>query len=257
MAILGLVASIGLLNWSGQLWTFKALLIVATVFFGNLSWTLANEYYDIDVDRVNKPWKPLPSGDVSKHRVYLLSYISIWISLFANTALAIFFDWMYLLGFLGHLTSGVYNMFRKDLFGNVCMATTYGTGAFLSLYPHQLLFCLPFALFTLAHNLNNQYQDFKAEQTAGVVTVPQQLGKLKTYYFAEFLLLTALVLLVRMFNETSYNPLLLFMAVTITTMISTSSMLTEQKKAHWIIENVARRLGRFLLLVGFLTMLLP
>lgn len=255
LAILGLVASVGLLNWSGQLWTLKAPFIVATVFLANLGWTLANEYMDMETDKINKSWKPLPSGQVNENIVQIMGSLFIFFSWISNVILGFFFNPIYLVGLLAHIPAFIYNCVRKDLFGNVCMAVTYGVAAFLSLYPHNLLFCLPFALFTMAHNLNNQYQDLKAEETVRVVTVPQQLGSQETYWLSQSLLTISFLLFLRIYQDTEYIPLLIFLAVTVTTVISTVSMLIEQKKAYYIIENVARRLGRLLLLIGFLTML--
>lgn len=255
LMVLGAIAPISLYFWTHRLLDIRGLLIFLTVFSGNLGWTLANEYMDVDTDAINKPEKPLPSGEVDQIDVARLMGVLIFLSWIFNVCLLLFHP-IYLIGFVGQATSFMYNVVRKDLFGNICMATTYGIGAFLSLYPHYLLFCLPFAMFTLAHNLNNQYQDFEAEQTAGVVTVPQQLGVGKTWYLSWSLLCFALGLFVNIFRTTGYPPILMFLAVTVTTMISTLSMSMEKETAYWVIENVARRLGRFLLIIGFLTMIL-
>lgn len=257
LLILGFLGSLGLLSWSGTLQAdlAKAVLIVVTVGLVNWSWTLWNEYCDMEVDRVNKPWKPLPSGEVTKKNVWTLAFFLFLWSISCNAVLAFNFGWIYLIGFLGHLTSFVYNIVRKDLIGNVCMAFTYGLAAFISLYPNHLLFCFAFALLTLAHNVTNQVQDVKAERTMGITTIPTQLGKMKTYYLTEILLLISLYLFSYMYSVTYYEPLLIFATATLTTMLAGLSVILE-KKAYRLVENLARRLGRLLLIIGFATMLL-
>lgn len=257
LLILGVVASLGLLSWNGQLHTdpLRSVLIVCTVASANLGWTLRNEVSDIHIDRIKKPSRPLPSGDADYYTVAGFSFLILYISLGFNAWLGIFYHWAYFMGLLGHAGAWVYNCVRKDLVGNICMATTYGVAAFLSLYPHHLLFCIPWSLFTIAHNLNNQHQDWKADQEAGSYTVPQQLGAPKTFALSWGLLTVACVLFFHIFKNTGYYPLLFFMVVTVTTMVSSMSMLLHRRTAHYIVEYVARGLGRALLIIGFLAML--
>jgi len=48
-----------------------------------------NDYFDIDIDRINKPERPLPSNRMSKSDVLMLSltmfFVGLWISKYVNT----------------------------------------------------------------------------------------------------------------------------------------------------------------------------
>ena len=250
---LGLMASIGLINWSGQLWTPKTPLIVMLIFSVNLAWTLYNELMDRKLDRVNKPNKPLPSAQVSSMRVYQIFFVLLCISVPLNLILVVFYGLIYAVGFLGHLTAFAYNVGRKDLFGNTCMATTYAIACFLSLYPHYLLFCLAFFFFTFGHNIIQQFMDLEAEKAVGIVTVPMQFSDLGTYTLTEFLLLFSLVSFSTLYAQTFYMPLLIFLIANIGTAFSAYSIVWGNYEK---IGKITLKLERALLLVGFASMLL-
>lgn len=259
LLFLGVIASLGLLSWSGNLFSspVQSLLIVATVATGNLGWTLQNEIWDEDVDAIKKPSKPLPSGEVTFDNVASLSFFMFLASIFCNLALSVLFGAVYLWGYLAHFTSFVYNHLRKDLVGNISMAVSYGLAAFISLFPHHLLFCVPWSLLTVAHNLNNQHQDLEADRQAGSYTVPQQIGRISTFILTIFLLAMSLLFFVYLYFETDYKPLLVFITVCLTLMFTTFAMTSYMsKEAGWsIVEYVTRGLGRVLLIIGFLAMI--
>jgi len=256
LLLLGAVASLGLLKWSGQLETdmVKAFLILLMVFFGNEGWTIYNELHDKEVDRVNKPWKPLPSGQVDELTVFSLVVACLSVSILANCLLLLFYSNFYTLFVAFHISAWIYNAKRRDVLGNMCLGICYGLMALVCVYPSHLLFPLAFGLFTIAHNVNQQFQDVEAERTRGVVTLPQQLGTWMTFYVTECLIALSLVAFGKLFSETGYLPLSLFLVTTAIVAFSTLSMLGERRRAHGVVENLVRRAGRLLLLVGFVWM---
>lgn len=260
LLFLGLIASLGLLNWAGHLRQdpVRSWLIALTIFLGNWGWNLINEVYDKEADSVNKPHKPVPSGQVSERNILGLAANLILTSFIINVWLGLHYDYVYFVGGLGHLTSLVYNTGRKDLVGNICMSTTYGIAAFMSLYPSHLLFVLGFALLTLAFNCNTLFQDWQADKAVGVQTLPQQLGTMGTYWLTQILALLVFFIFLRISLDTGYGPLLVFIATVISVAISAYCMpYSEIKKERvdWMIENLTRRLGRTLLIIGFVWML--
>lgn len=261
LLFLGLIASLGLLSWSGHLLEdpVRSWLIVLTVFLGNWGWNLINELWDKDADRINKPWKPVPSGQVSEQNVLGLAANLVLGSFLINVWLVLHYDYIYTIGVLAHVTSFVYNTQRKELVGNICMVATYGVAAFMSLYPNHLLFALGFTLLTLAFNCNTQFQDWQADKAAGVQTLPQQLGTMGTYWLTEILALLVLFIFLRIYLDTGYGPLLVFIATVLSVAISAYYMPHSEinrERVDWMIENLTRRLGRILLIIGFLWMIL-
>lgn len=261
LLFLGLIASLGLLSWSGLIIhePVRACLVVLTIFSANWGWNLINELFDKTADSVNKPWKPIPSGQVMEDNVAGLAFTLIFLSFFINVWLFFHYDYIYAIGGLAHLTSLTYNALRKDLWGNLSMTATYGLAAFISLYPNNLLFALGFALLTLAFNCNTQFQDRKADRAAGVRTLPLQLGNMETYRLTVVSSFLAAVIFTVIYSTTFYEPLLIFIVIMVFAIVSASSMVlseTNEKRADLLIENLIRRLGRILLIIGFLWMIL-
>ena len=101
----------------------EALLGFACVFFISGSALILNDYFDLEVDRVNAPNRPLPSGSVSPSETIILTVIAIVVGL--ATALA-----LNTLAFLLCIIAGVvgilYNWKFKEagLLGNLMVCTS-------------------------------------------------------------------------------------------------------------------------------------
>ena len=250
LATLGILAPLALVLWSDKPLK-EGVLVISSVFFGNLGWTMMNEYMDADVDAKNKPWKPIPAGEVDSYNVWFLSVVLIMFSLATIFFLGREINCFYFVGFLGHLGSLVYNCLRKDLLGNVCMAISYGVAALISLYPRYLLFPLAFALLTLAFNLAVQWQDLSAEKAVGVITAPQELGRKGTAFLGLVLSLMSYLLFMLVFSRFRYPPLLMFAFTGLVSCVSCLSIIFV-KPGSVVQEVLNRYLGRILLLAGFI-----
>ncbi len=58
-------------------------------YLGSASAMLINDVVDLEVDRINKPWKPLPQGILSKNTVAVLSIIFLSTSIAINLLISI------------------------------------------------------------------------------------------------------------------------------------------------------------------------
>ena len=255
LTVLGGIAPLALVLWAEKPLVWEGLLIVIAVFFGNMGWTMMNECMDIDVDAKNKPYKPLPSGQADWEKVFMTSMFLIGFSFATLIVLSAFFGWFYMVGVLGLVFSYVYNVLRKDLLGNVCMAGVYGIAALISLYPRYLVFSLAFALLTFAFNLAVQYQDLEAEKAVGVVTAPQQLGRTKTSLLGCLFSSLSLGIFLALLEKTGYLPLASFIITAVLAMASSVSI-NYVGAGSKVQEALNRYLGRIFLLVGFVWMII-
>lgn len=256
LLLLGFLASISLLTWSGNIQdTTKAILIVSAIGIGNWGMNILNEVHDEPVDRVNKAYKPCPSGQVNMDVCRRLGWLLVLISCVLSAMLTSFYG-IYVVAFFGLLMSYVYNFLSRDILGNLAMSTAYAVAAFMSLYPKHLLFVLSFFILTLTFNLLTQFQDRSAERTKGVVTAPLQLGDRRTGQVVIILSLVGMFLQIQLL-QASYVPMSVFFLVfAVLGSVGTSVIsLSDEKKRFQIIENGCRRLGRLLLIVGFGLML--
>jgi geranylgeranylglycerol-phosphate geranylgeranyltransferase len=250
LAVLGLIAPLALTLWSGKPLPYEGLLIILSIFLGNLGYTMMNEAMDEDVDRISKPYKPVPSGQVDVEKVLTAAILLIVISAFSIALLALLYGVFYLVGYAGLFFSHIYNVVRKDLVGNICLSGAYGMAALISVYPRYLQFPVAFAMLTFAFNLAVQYQDLKSEEIADVVTAPRQLGQMGTSLLGIALSGGAGALFHGLLFETGYLSLIPFIISSLSCLCSSFSVsfLSPSSRTQ---EVLNRYLGRIFMLMGF------
>jgi len=139
-----------------------------------------NDYYDIDIDRVNKPKRPLAAGDVSKKTamVYFVSvYIIAWcLAIYINFA-------MFLIAFTTSVILYFYSfrLKRTVLWGNLTVscvtALAFVYGGMAVDHHKETYFPAAFAfLFHLGREILKDIQDMDGDKRAGAVTFPIKYG---------------------------------------------------------------------------------
>jgi len=254
LSLLGLVASISMLNWTGQLFDYpRSLYIILAVGVGNLGMNILNECMDVKSDRLKNPLKPLPSGKLDLGNTLLISSIMIFASIIFVSFL-IGHNYFYYIAYLGLACGYVYNVLRKDIIGNFFNSGGYSVAHLVCLYPYDLRLALAFFFYSFSFNLSVQFRDQEFDRRAGVLTAPQQLGDILTSSIAFILSLIALGIYGVLWME--YHSLaFVFMFLSAfccflsSIIISTNaSDLTKQN----FIQNTNRKIGRILLLIGYL-----
>lgn len=255
LTLLGVLASLALLKWTGQLWTdpVRSVLIVMLVFSANLTWNIYAELRDRKLDRIANPQRPLPSGQLSSPTVY-----KVWAALFMfsvplNFVLIGLYGPAYLVGLLGHWAAFTYVGGRKDLIGNFLMGVSYGAAAFISVYPYYLLFSAAFLLWSTGYNIIQQSQKFEGEQAVGILTVPIQFGDVSMLFITEATLTCSLIQYVWLYTETHYIPILMFTACNIMTMLAGYSIINPNKKA---LCQYLRKIQKHVLIASYAAMFL-
>ena len=162
-----------------------------------------NDYYDADIDAVNRPDRPIPSGQVSRTAAlwfaFLLFGAGIVASLFTN-AICIAF------AVANSLLLALYAARLKSLpvAGNVSVAYLAGSmflfgGAFAGM--DGLIRLVPIAVMTflamMARELVKDAEDVEGDKAGGASTLPIRIGVKKTATIAfAFVALSALASLV-------------------------------------------------------------
>lgn len=167
-------------------------LIFAVVTLVTAAGNVINDFFDVEIDRVNRPDRPIPSGQVSlpAARVYAatLFLAAILVCLFTNElciAIAVF-NSVLLIGYAARLK-------RTPLFGNIAVsylaASMFLFGGALGGVP-GLFHVIPFAVMTffamLARELVKDAEDVGGDRTSGAVTLPIRYGIPVTMYLAFF-----------------------------------------------------------------------
>ena len=158
------------------------LLLFAVVTLITAAGNVINDYFDVEIDRVNRPDRPIPSGQVSlpAARAYAatLFLAGILVCLFTNElciAIAVF-NSLLLIAYAARLK-------RTPLLGNIAVSYLAASmflfgGAFGGL--PGLFHVIPFAVMTffamLARELVKDAEDVEGDRASGAVTIPIRYG---------------------------------------------------------------------------------
>ena len=192
--IMGFIASWALLVKFGLWGTSESLFILLTIGFGNAAFTVWNEICDVEQDKINKPWKPLPSGKVSIYDAKIIARAFMMISV-VFLIMLYKYNVLYLCcGLLGYMFGTFYNILKmRGVFGNFSLGATYAIAAFMSTGMSDLIFPVFFAMLSVAHNIMVQLQDYEADKTVKIVTFPQLIKQEYVFISAMILSGTAII----------------------------------------------------------------
>lgn len=158
---------------------FVAALVTA---LGTAAGNAVNDYYDVDVDAVNDPERPIPSGRISRRGARTVAVVAfalaLGITVLLLPPLAVLIgvvNLALLVGYSSHLK-------RTPLLGNVAVAYLTGS-AFLfggaavgALAATAVLFGLA-ALATLGREIVKDVEDIAGDREMGAATLPVRAGE--------------------------------------------------------------------------------
>jgi len=194
------VAAIIGLTVAGELSSKSAALIFLTVFLVTGAGNAINDYYDRDIDKVNRPKRPIPSGRISPERACYYS-----LALFAAGCLsASLVNQICLL--LAAFNSALLVLYARSLkatplAGNVTVAFLTGS-TFLfggaaagmhGLFANQVPFLLSF-LVSMSREIAKDIEDLAGDMAGGAKTLPILAGERPSAALAAAFALGAVVL---------------------------------------------------------------
>ncbi len=187
--VAGLAAALGYLIATGSL-TPGVLLLVVVVACITAGGNVLNDVFDIEIDRINRPERPIPSGAVSLNgaRLFagLLFLVGVAASLFTNI-LCLGFAVVNTLILIAYAV----RLKKTPLFGNIAVAYLAASiflfgGAFAGI--DGLVQNLPLAgitfLATVARELLKDAEDVDGDAAGGARTLPMIVGIRKTALLA-------------------------------------------------------------------------
>ena len=205
--------SAGSLKPGVDLGTF-ILIVAAAALTGNGVYAL-NAYYDREIDRINKPNRPIPSGRMTSEHAF--KYAN------ALMALGLFLSFLVSVSTGRYLTFALWSVFTllgmaystpplklkaRHIFGNICFAAfaaltfTISYVAFglsiSSLFMAQifLLGILVVGLITM-----KDFHDYEGDKAKGDITFPVKVGKIKSAAISLALMVVFIVLYAMFFPE--------------------------------------------------------
>jgi geranylgeranylglycerol-phosphate geranylgeranyltransferase len=178
---------------------YEALLGASTAIFLMAGTMVINDYYDLEIDRINRPEKPLPSGVIKPPHAIILGFTACGLGLAAAASLnasSLLIALLALLLMLYYNTRGK----RTGLLGNVVVSTCiglpfiYGGAAVGKITFTLLLFSLISFTANLGREVTKGIVDIEGDRVGGVRTVAVQYGPKVASKVASIFYLTTVVL---------------------------------------------------------------
>ena len=197
-------ASSGHFTWT---WENVALVLAGMVLAGPLmagyTQTL-NEYYDRDIDAINEPYRPIPSGAISLRRVI----IQIWVLLILGLALAYALDWytghpfpvITSIALGGALLAYIYSapplkLKRNGWLGNYALGASYialpwwtGHALFGELNWTVCILTLLYSLAGLGIAVVNDFKSMEGDRQFGLASLPVMFGAMGAAWIAALMI---------------------------------------------------------------------
>jgi geranylgeranylglycerol-phosphate geranylgeranyltransferase len=185
-----------------QAWPDNAALIFAIPILGWIAGLYLADYSDRDLDKIQKPQRPIPSGRIRPREAlivgavfaivglaltFLLSYINVALTFVAAGLVYVYARWTKPHGLLGNLTRGALTL-TTFLFGVAAVQPL------TSLTPGLIILGFIFFLHDTNSNIIGALRDITGDRTAGCQTTPVKYGVKAALYISLGLSLAYLVL---------------------------------------------------------------
>ena len=176
-----------------------------------------NDYLDIEIDRINKPGRPLPSGTISPKGALIFSIVGSALSL----VMATFINLPAFLIVLGsNLLLYLYSWKLKCtvLLGNVTVATIIGLcfvfgGVAAGAVSPTLMLAATVFMAMIGREILKTMADYQGDFSQQCHTISTALGKKTARLFMIlFMVLTAVLMLATYFTD-QYKPVYLYLVV--------------------------------------------
>lgn len=179
-------------GWIGHGILFSAPLIAAGLVgfmvcaFGNL----VNDIKDLEIDRINNPERPLPSGRVSRRAASVMAVISLIVGVLGSIPLGIFPFFIVITAALLLFAYSAY--IKRTLASNFLVALIAGMSFLLGgIVVHNALCVIPFIFSIFIHvprEIVKDVMDMEGDKTAGIKTIPIVAGPITAYNISSIVL---------------------------------------------------------------------
>ena len=241
---------------------------ILTYYFIAGSGMIINDIYDIEIDKINRPDRPIPSGAVSLKQakiLFILTFgIGVMISIIhylifdlsgLNVILAVFF------GLIGWLYAAWGK--KQGFIGNIIVGISFSIGLIygavlnsLTIPPYIYYFFLTAFFLLLSREIVKGCEDIEGDKEEGVKTLAIKLGTKKAIRFSLLFEVLAIIFFILPIFTNIINPLLfiIFMifgiVVVLTAIILSLSKNLEQENFKKI--SLLLKSGALLGLIAFI-----
>jgi len=193
---------------------------VITYFFIAGSGMVINDYYDIEIDKINRPERPIPRGSISLKQAKILwiavALIGIIIAIlhsilfnigYLNVILAVFF------AFMGWLYAAWGK--KSGFIGNIIVSVSFSIGLVYgavlnnsNVPPYIYFFFLTSFFLLLSREVIKGCEDIEGDKNEGVKTLAIRIGIKRATIFSLICALLAIIFFILPYFSNIINPIL-------------------------------------------------
>ncbi len=267
-----LTVIIGILNTrtniSAYLVIINIILGVITYFFVASSGMVINDIYDLEIDKINRPERPIPSGRITIKQAKIIFLTTYGI----GVGLAIFHSFFFNIGFLNIILAVFFGFIgwvyakwgkKSGFLGNIIVSISFSIGliygAILNnsiIPPYIYYFFITSFFLLLSREVIKGCEDIEGDKEQNVKTLAIKIGVKKSTIIAVVFSLTAIIFFILPYFTPIINPILFLISMTFglvdvgyAVLLMISSKLTKEsfKKISLLLK-----IGAFLGLIAFL-----
>jgi len=256
-----LTVIIGLLNTRIGV-SFDILLIyiilgVLTYFFLAGSGMVINDIYDIEIDKINRPERVLPSGRMTINQAKILFILTYGIGIL----LAILHSLIFNLGFIGWIYAAWGK--KQGFIGNIIVGVSFSIGliygAILNsiIIPSYIIFFFLTSFFLLiSREIIKGCEDIEGDKEEGVKTLAIKLGIKKATYSSIIFEILGIIFFVLPLFTNIINPILfmfsMFFGIAVVSVALIKSFDRNLERKNFKIISLLLKIGALLGLIAFL-----
>ncbi len=241
---------------------------VITYFFLAGSGMVINDIYDIEIDKINRPTRPIPRGAISLRQARLLYTLYF----LAGISLSIINSIIFNLGMLNIIIAILFGFIgwiyakwgkKSGFLGNVIVSISFSIGMLYgailnnSVIPNYIyfFFLTSFSLL-LSREIIKGCEDIEGDKIEGVRTLAIRLGIKKSTYFSIIFSWTAIIFFILPVITPIINPLLflIFMIFGLTVVFYAIIIMLKKTLEQRDFKKISLllKIGAFLGLIAFI-----
>ena len=241
---------------------------VLTYFFLAGAGMVINDYYDYEIDKINRPQRPIPRGSITLTQAKLLYIIYISIGI----AISIFNVLIFRLSFFIIIIAVIFGLIgllyakwgkRSGFLGNLTVSVSFSIGmiygallnsSYVPIYIYSFFLTSFFLL--LSREVIKGCEDIEGDKKEGVKTLAIRIGIKKSTNLALIFASIAIAFYVFSFFSNIINPYLYFIFMVLGVLLVASSIIlmirTNLDKKDFGKISLLLKIGAFLGLLTFL-----
>jgi geranylgeranylglycerol-phosphate geranylgeranyltransferase len=170
-----------------------------SAFFIGVFGNIINDIYDLEIDKINKPWRPLPSGRISVLSAWILGLASCILGILLALIINIY---LFIIAVIASITLYYYSKYlkRRGLAGNLTIAflsflvILYGGMVSPSNIVYSLVPGIYAFIIILGREIYKGIEDVEGDEIHGVKTIAVRLGIWRAYIIGSLVLMILVII---------------------------------------------------------------